>query len=338
MDVRHNSESFERIPTIAKLSERLAAAAGKSTNIEALVQRVKLGGNGPIMAHALSRFGVAVTDETKGWGSVTLADGPDVFGINGRIGRRLKGTSSREFLEVGHEGTRRADVSIGAFMHDVAEAMTLEEEKAQCDEKRAAQACAGEGPAGSKARTDSDRHFNPAPRQVGSKERDSEDQNGGHRALMFVIDVTSEDEDWPVPEVERVGHFADADEWAGAEEFPHKPDVAIAKEEQAARNHRQVYPARKGLEAEMAQEREDDLNGGAAHSECLFGAETPIRQTNERETEERKKSCSKGFFRSRQGGEQSSRKEFPPSSGQDVKGRRRLPFLTKDYAKGERSK
>jgi sugar/nucleoside kinase (ribokinase family) len=61
VDVRHNSESFERIPSIAQFSERLAAAAGKSTNIEAVVQRVKLGGNGPIMANALSRLGVAVT-------------------------------------------------------------------------------------------------------------------------------------------------------------------------------------------------------------------------------------------------------------------------------------
>src|SRR6185436_13868347 len=61
VDVRHNAGSFERIPSIAKLSERLAAAAGKSTNIEAVVQRVKLGGNGPIMANALSRFGMAVT-------------------------------------------------------------------------------------------------------------------------------------------------------------------------------------------------------------------------------------------------------------------------------------
>jgi sugar/nucleoside kinase (ribokinase family) len=61
VDVRHNSESFERIPSIAKLSERLSAAAGQSTNIEAVVQRVKLGGNGPIMANALCRFGVAVT-------------------------------------------------------------------------------------------------------------------------------------------------------------------------------------------------------------------------------------------------------------------------------------
>lgn len=61
VDVRHNAETFERIPSIAKLAERLAGAAGKSTNIEAVVQRVKLGGNGPIMANALCRFGVKVT-------------------------------------------------------------------------------------------------------------------------------------------------------------------------------------------------------------------------------------------------------------------------------------
>ena len=61
VDVRHNAESFDRIPSIAQLSERLAGAAGKSTNIEAVVQRVKLGGNGPIMANALCRFGLDVT-------------------------------------------------------------------------------------------------------------------------------------------------------------------------------------------------------------------------------------------------------------------------------------
>jgi len=61
VDVRHNSESFERIPSITKLAARLEGAAGRSTNIEAVTQRVKIGGNGPIMANALCRFGVAVT-------------------------------------------------------------------------------------------------------------------------------------------------------------------------------------------------------------------------------------------------------------------------------------
>ncbi len=61
VDVRHNAAEFERLPTIARLAERLAGAAGQSTNLEAVTQRVKLGGNGPIMANALCRFGVKVT-------------------------------------------------------------------------------------------------------------------------------------------------------------------------------------------------------------------------------------------------------------------------------------
>ena len=61
VDKRENAESFERMTTISKLAERLAAAAGKSTNLELVNQRVKLGGNGPIMANALAAFGVKVT-------------------------------------------------------------------------------------------------------------------------------------------------------------------------------------------------------------------------------------------------------------------------------------
>lgn len=60
VDVRHDATRFKRIPTIAALAERLAGAAGKSTNIELVTQRVKLGGNGPIMANALTQFGLNV--------------------------------------------------------------------------------------------------------------------------------------------------------------------------------------------------------------------------------------------------------------------------------------
>ncbi len=52
---------IQRLPTIAKLADRLAAAAGKSTNIELVNQITKLGGNGPIMANALASFGLQVT-------------------------------------------------------------------------------------------------------------------------------------------------------------------------------------------------------------------------------------------------------------------------------------
>src|SRR5216117_3390287 len=61
VDKRDNAEIYQRLPTIQALSERIGGAAGKSTNIEAVVQRTKLGGNGPIMANALARLGIKVT-------------------------------------------------------------------------------------------------------------------------------------------------------------------------------------------------------------------------------------------------------------------------------------
>src|SRR5687768_9075065 len=61
VDKRESAESFQRLPTMTKFAERIAAAAGKSTNIERVVERTKLGGNGPIMANALARLGIRVT-------------------------------------------------------------------------------------------------------------------------------------------------------------------------------------------------------------------------------------------------------------------------------------
>ncbi len=61
VDKRQSADSYQRVPTIAKFAERLAAAAGKSTNIELVIQLTKLGGNGPIMANALAGFGLKVT-------------------------------------------------------------------------------------------------------------------------------------------------------------------------------------------------------------------------------------------------------------------------------------
>ena len=61
VDKRDNAGTFLRLPTITALAGRLAAAAGKSTNIELVNQRTKLGGNGPIMANALARLGIKVT-------------------------------------------------------------------------------------------------------------------------------------------------------------------------------------------------------------------------------------------------------------------------------------
>ncbi|MBI5393751.1 MAG: hypothetical protein HZA91_00485 [Verrucomicrobia bacterium] len=52
---------FTFVPTMARLSERIAGAAGKSTNIQLLVQLTKLGGNGPNMANALASMGLKIT-------------------------------------------------------------------------------------------------------------------------------------------------------------------------------------------------------------------------------------------------------------------------------------
>jgi hypothetical protein len=61
VDKRYTANRFDRVPTIAKYAERLAAAAGKSTNIELVSAMTKLGGNGPIMANALATFGIKVS-------------------------------------------------------------------------------------------------------------------------------------------------------------------------------------------------------------------------------------------------------------------------------------
>ena len=61
VDERQNAKEYSRIPNISDLAARIAAAAGRSTNIELVTVRTKLGGNGPIMANALAAFGLKVT-------------------------------------------------------------------------------------------------------------------------------------------------------------------------------------------------------------------------------------------------------------------------------------
>jgi len=61
VDKRSSLKEYSAIPTISQLAERVAAAAGKSANLELVVQKMKLGGNGPIMANALAALGAQVT-------------------------------------------------------------------------------------------------------------------------------------------------------------------------------------------------------------------------------------------------------------------------------------
>ena len=61
VDKRGSAERYTRVPTLTAFGTRIRAAAGKSMNAELVIERVKLGGNGPIMANALAAFGVQVT-------------------------------------------------------------------------------------------------------------------------------------------------------------------------------------------------------------------------------------------------------------------------------------
>src|SRR5438093_4159841 len=61
VDKRDSGVKYSRLATIGGLADRLAAAAGRSTNVELVCQMTKLGGNGPIMANALASFGLKVT-------------------------------------------------------------------------------------------------------------------------------------------------------------------------------------------------------------------------------------------------------------------------------------
>lgn len=61
VDKRQSATQYDRLRTIADFAQRLAAAAGRSTNIELVNIMTKLGGNGPIMANALASFGMKVS-------------------------------------------------------------------------------------------------------------------------------------------------------------------------------------------------------------------------------------------------------------------------------------
>lgn len=58
---RQDFKVFERVDTIAELGERISRSAGYSANIELVPKQTKLGGNGPIFANALIKYGVDVT-------------------------------------------------------------------------------------------------------------------------------------------------------------------------------------------------------------------------------------------------------------------------------------
>ena len=58
---RESATKYSRVERMAEFGETIVAAAGLSANMEMVTQMVKLGGNGPIMAHALGAYGTPVT-------------------------------------------------------------------------------------------------------------------------------------------------------------------------------------------------------------------------------------------------------------------------------------
>lgn len=57
VDTRSDEKSFQPLLTIAELGQRIHAAAGKSTNIELVLKRKKIGGNAPNITQALLESG-----------------------------------------------------------------------------------------------------------------------------------------------------------------------------------------------------------------------------------------------------------------------------------------
>lgn len=61
VDTRESASEYSRLRHMTDFSHRIGAAAGLSANFEFVTQMAKLGGNGPIMANALSSFGIPIT-------------------------------------------------------------------------------------------------------------------------------------------------------------------------------------------------------------------------------------------------------------------------------------
>jgi sugar/nucleoside kinase (ribokinase family) len=61
VDERQDADHFTRLDTMTGCADRIGRAAGKSCNIEMVVNQIKLGGNGPIMANSLQAQGYQIT-------------------------------------------------------------------------------------------------------------------------------------------------------------------------------------------------------------------------------------------------------------------------------------
>jgi sugar/nucleoside kinase (ribokinase family) len=60
VETRKSASDYTPVKTLKALGQKISAAAGKSANMEVVTTQTKLGGNGPIMAFAMSSLGVPV--------------------------------------------------------------------------------------------------------------------------------------------------------------------------------------------------------------------------------------------------------------------------------------
>ena len=58
---RRSSTEYSRLTTLKAFSERILAASGRNMNIEMVPRLTKIGGNGPILAHALAQFDIPIS-------------------------------------------------------------------------------------------------------------------------------------------------------------------------------------------------------------------------------------------------------------------------------------
>jgi hypothetical protein len=61
VETRESAENYTRMKTLKDFGDKISKAAGLSTSVELVPKGAKLGGNGPIMANALTTLGLGIT-------------------------------------------------------------------------------------------------------------------------------------------------------------------------------------------------------------------------------------------------------------------------------------
>ena len=93
VDRRFDAESYSRVPTLAEYGRRIAGASGLSINVEIVTVDKKLGGNGPIFANALKRYGASIVYIGSVVRGVTKVERIRLIGDRGQVRERAAFTA-----------------------------------------------------------------------------------------------------------------------------------------------------------------------------------------------------------------------------------------------------